>query len=306
MIPTVRVCGPRDAAAVADLLRGTAADQVVTPEVIRWLLTGRPAAERFGILVADAGDELVGVARTGLLHESAEPGLGFVNLAVRPRRRGRGVGSALLGAAQERLVALGVRRAYARVVDEVAAVSFAERRGWRPGRRSLWLRLELATAALPLSPAPPPGVRLCAAADLADPRPLYEADLAAAADEPGDVGMDAISYADWRAAYWDRPDLDRDLTTVAVADGSVVAFSVALTDGRDRYQSGMTGTRPGWRGRGLARLVKHASLRAARAAGYRQALTLNDAGNDVMLAINEWLGYRTVAAEHRYLRDLRR
>ncbi|MEH1099749.1 hypothetical protein [Micromonospora sp. CPCC 205561] len=134
---------------------------------------------------------------------------------------------------------------------------------------------------------------------------MYEADLAGA-DEPGDVGMDEIGFADWRAAYWDRPDLDPALSTVAVADGVVVAFTVALTDGRDRYLSGMTGTRGGWRGRGLARLVKHASLGTARVAGLRRAYTVNDAGNAPMRTVNEWLGYRPVSAEWRSGRTLQK
>lgn len=304
MTATVRPGGPSDAEPVAGLLRATL-PYIATPELVRWQLTGAPAAERFGLLVAEVDGELVGVARTGLLHESGEPGWGFVNLTVHPGRRGRGVGSALLAAAEARLVGLGVRRAYARVADEAAAVSFADRRGYRPGRRSVLLGLDLAAAALPESPPVAVPVRLAAAADLDDPRPLYEADLDAARDEPGDVGMAEVSYADWRAAYWERPDLDRALTTVAVLDGVVVAFSVALTDGRDRYQSGMTGTRRDWRGRGLARAVKDASLRAARAAGYREAVTVNDAGNEAMLALNRRHGYRPIAAEYRYLRDLR-
>ncbi|SCL69858.1 Acetyltransferase (GNAT) domain-containing protein [Micromonospora citrea] len=304
MALTVRAAAPRDAVPVAGLLRAAEPHLVVTPELLAWQATGKPA-ERFGMLVAEAGDGIAGVARTGLLHESAEPGLGFVNLVVRRERRGRGVGSALLAAAEERLAGLGVRRAYARVADEPAAVSFAERRGYRPGRRNLILRLDL-TVALPAPPAAPPGVRLIAAADLPDPHPLYEADLDAAADEPGDVGMDEIDYADWRAAYWDRPDLDRRLTTVALVDDEVVAFSVALTDGGAAYLSGMTGTRREWRGRGLARLVKHASLRSARSAGHRQAFTVNDAGNDAMRAVNEWFGYQRVAAERRYLAELPR
>ncbi|MFG2010321.1 GNAT family N-acetyltransferase [Micromonospora sp. NPDC048868] len=302
MVPTVRAAGPADLAPVADLLRAARPHLVVTPELLAWQATGKPA-ERFGMLVAEAGDGIAGVARTGLLYESAEPGLGFVNLVVRPEGRGRGVGSALLAAAEERLAGLGVRRAYARVVDEPAPLAFAERRGYRAGRRSVILGLDLA-AALPAAPDPPAGVRLGTAAELVDPRPLYEADLAAAADEPGDVGMDEIGFSDWRAAYWDRPDLDRALSTVATADGVVVAFSLALTDGRDRYLSGMTGTRSGWRGLGLARSVKHASLRAARPAGFRWASTINDAGNDAMRAVNAWFGYRPVAAEWRHLRTL--
>lgn len=304
MTVTVRPGDTDDAGRVAALLRA-AGPLIATPELVRWQLTGAPAAERFGLLVAEAGDGLAGVARIGLLPESGEPGWGFVNLVVNPRERGRGVGGALLAAAEARLAGLGVRRAYARVVDEPAALAFAERHGYRRGRRSLLLGLDLAAAVLPEPPPLAPPVRLSTAADLGDPRPLYEADLDAARDEPGDVGMAEISYADWRAAYWERPDLDRALTTVAVVDGAVVAFSVALTDGRDRYQSGMTGTRRDWRGRGLARAVKDASLRAARAAGHRTALTVNDAGNEAMLAVNRWHGYRPIAAEYRYLRDLR-
>ncbi|MGC4789102.1 N-acetyltransferase family protein [Micromonospora sp. DT178] len=305
MVPTLRAAGPSDLVPVVDLLRAARPHLVVTPELLAWQATGKPT-ERFGMLVAETADGIAGVARTGLLYESGEPGLGFVNLVVRPEGRGRGVGSALLAAAEERLAGLGVRRAYARVVDEPAPLAFAERRGYRPGRRSVILGLDLAAAVLPAAPAAPAGVRLGTAADLVDPRPLYEADLAAAADEPGDVGMDEISFDDWRAAYWDRPDLDRALSTVATADGVVVAFSLALTDRRDRYLSGMTGTRSGWRGRGLARAVKHASLRAARSAGLRWASTINDAGNDAMRTVNAWFGYRPVSAEWRYLRELPR
>ncbi|MER5704482.1 GNAT family N-acetyltransferase [Micromonospora sp. NPDC002296] len=75
----------------------------------------RPRRRAFGALLAEVDGVPVGLARTGLLHGSAEPGLGFVNLAVRPDRRGRGAGSALLAAAGRRLAGLGVRRAYATV-----------------------------------------------------------------------------------------------------------------------------------------------------------------------------------------------
>jgi hypothetical protein len=34
--------------------------------------------------------------------------------------------------------------------------------------------------------------------------------------------------------YWNRPEFDRELTTVALLDGEVVSFSVAHTDGHSR------------------------------------------------------------------------
>lgn len=304
MTVALRAFAPADAPAVAAVLRSAAPYQVVTAELIRWQARWSPLAERYALLVAESAGELIGVARTGLLHESAEPGLGFANLTVHPQRRGRGAGSALLAAAEQRLTELGVVAVYAKVADDPAATGFAERRGYRRGRLARLLRLDLATAELP-DLAPPAGVRLATAADLPDPRVLYEADLDVSRDEPGEVVMDDISYDDWRRAYWDRPDLDRPLTAVALVDGRVVAFSLALTDGRHRYQSGMTGTRRSHRGLGLARAVKLAALRRARDAGYRQATTTNDGGNAAMLAVNRRLGYRAVAGEWRYRGELR-
>ncbi|MGN9894921.1 N-acetyltransferase family protein [Micromonospora sp. L31] len=304
MAPVVRPLRPADVPAVAEVLAAAAPYQMITEEWLGWRLTGAPAAERFGVLVAESAGRVVGEARTGLLHESADPGLGFANISVHPQWRGGGAGTALLVAAERRLAELGAVAAYAKVADDPASTGFAERRGYRRGRRAEFLLLDLAEVELPSAPALPAGVRLLAAAELPDPHPLYLADLDASRDEPGEVTMDEISYADWRTAYWERPELDRDLTTVAVRDGEVLAFGFALTDGRTRYRSGMTGTRRGHRGRGLARAVKHRSLSRARAAGLRYAYTSNDAGNVPMLTLNRGLGYRPVAAEWRYLRDL--
>ena len=303
MTPAVRAFRPADAPAVADLLRAGAPYQVVSAELIEWQAVSSPPAERYALLVAEHAGELVGVARTGVLHESAEPGLGFANVTVHPRRRGRGAGAALLAAAEERLAVLGVVTAYAKVADDPAAVRFAERRGYRRGRRSLLLRLDLISAPLP-EPPTPAGVRLLSAAELDDPRPLYEADLDASRDEPGDVGMDDISYADWLSAYWLRPDLDPASTSMAMVDGVVAAFSLVLTDGRDRCGSGMTGTRPAHRRSGLGRLVKVTALRRAWDADHREAVTTNDAENEAMLAINRRLGYMVDGAEWRYQRKL--
>jgi GNAT superfamily N-acetyltransferase len=304
MTPTVRDLRPADAVAVADLLGVVAPHQLITAEWITWRVTSAPAAERFGVLVAEADGGLVGAALTGLLHESAEQGLGFANLSVHPDRRGRGAGSALLAAAESRLVGLGARISYAKVADDPACITFAERRGYLRGRRTSFLCLDLARATLSTPPALPEGVRLHGAAELTDLRLLYEADLDASRDEPGEAGMDEIGYIDWLTAYWHRPDLDRELTSVATVDGAVAAFSFALTDGRDRYRSGMTGTRRAYRGRGLARAVKHRSLSRAGAAGHRYAYTSNDAGNAAMLAVNDRLGYRPIGAEWRYRREL--
>lgn len=124
------------------------------------------------------------------------------------------------------------------------------------------------------------------------------------ADEPSDVGAELDDFAHWRATTWEHPLFDRALTTVAVVDGVPAAFSAAQTDGLGRYNSGMTGTAPAFRGRGLAKLAKNASLHRARAAGCTEAFTGNDTGNGPMLAINKWFGYEIGAREVRHVRTL--
>lgn len=67
--------------------------------------------------------------------------------------------------------------------------------------------------------------------------------------------------------------------------------------------SDYTASRPEHRGRGLARAAKLGALRLAAANGVTVAYTGNDEANKPMLAINERLGYRPVAAEWSCLRE---
>ena len=256
-------------------------------------------------LVAEEDGETIGTAQTGLAYDSPEPGQGYLNVYVRPDRTGRGAGRLLVRAAEEHLAARGATRLFSWVLDEPGHRAFAERRGYRPSRSSHFLRLDLAGAALPPLQDPPPGVELRTAADFADdPRPLFLLDTEATSDEPSDVQAELTDYEAWLRETWQHPLLDLDLTTVAVADGRPVAFSVAHTDRATRYATAMTGTARAHRGRGLAELAKTCSLHRARAAGYTEALTGNDSDNAPMLAINRRLGYEICATEVRHVREL--
>ncbi|MDF3290105.1 GNAT family N-acetyltransferase [Streptomyces silvisoli] len=320
---TIRPFRPTDAEAAAEVRDIVAPYLVSTPQTMAWRAAEAPADQRYRMLVAEVGHErtsprgravdgaagtgrrVVGIAATGLIYENSLPGQAFANLQVLPEVRRRGVGSALLSAAEEYLAGQGADTVFAWVVGDETSLDFARRRGYRPGRSASFQRLDLTDGTLPAVPEVPHGYELRTGADFADdPRPLYEADAEAAADEPSDASCDGIGYAQWLAQYWNSPDLDRELTTAVVADGTVAAFSMAHTDGRRRYLSGMTGTRRAWRGRGLAKLAKATSLHRARAAGYAEAFTANDTGNGPMLAVNAWFGYRQCAIETRYVRIL--
>ncbi|MGW0395615.1 N-acetyltransferase family protein [Streptomyces sp. NPDC003042] len=274
--------------------------------VMHELASARPAARRRVLLAETADGRAVGTAELGLAHDSREPGQAYVNLYVDPAHRGLGAGTGLLRVAEEYLVAAGAVDTYAWVLDEPAHRAFAERHGYRPSRSAHFLRLDLATGPLPPLPPPaelPAGVELRpGSAFAADPRPLYEADAEATADEPGDVPVELDDYEDWLSGVWHSPTLDHELTTVVLVDGVVAAFSAARTDGVARYSSAMTGTLRAFRGRGLAKLAKTDSLHRARAAGYTEAFTGNDTGNEPMLAVNKWFGYEVCATETRFLK----
>lgn len=278
-----------------------------TAETLSWQLASTPASQRLCRLVTEEDDgTLSGYADVGLVAGSPERGQGYLNAAVAPERRSAGAGNALVAAGEAHLARVGATHAHAWVADNAEAAGFAEARGYVRSRRARFLGLDLAATPLPALPDPlPEGLELRPAADLGEElRPLYEADIECSADEPGDVPAVGAPYEEWLRLNWGRPDWDARLSTVALVGGEVAAYSVAQTDGVDRYWSGMTGTRRAFRGRGLARLAKTDTLLRARAAGYAHAFTGNDETNAPMLAINQHLGYTETGSQWRHIKVL--
>ncbi|MDJ1137889.1 GNAT family N-acetyltransferase [Streptomyces iconiensis] len=307
MTSPVRAFRSEDAEAVAAVRRTTVPYLVCTAEALRWQVASAPVSQRLRWLVAEAADgTLTGCADVGLVAGSGKPGQGFLHTAVPPKETGAGTGSALVAAGEAYLAGVGATHAHTWVADDAGATRFAEARGYVRSRLAHFLGLDLRAARLPALPDRlPAGLELRTAADFGeDLRPLYEADMECAADEPADVPADPVPYEEWLRLNWSRPDWDARLSSVLLAGGEVAAYSVAQTDGVDRYWSGMTGTRRAFRGRGLARLVKLASLLRARAAGYKHAFTGNDATNAPMLAVNQRLGYTEAGSEWRYVKAL--
>ncbi|MEV8416097.1 GNAT family N-acetyltransferase [Streptomyces niveus] len=305
MTVIVRDFRPEDAAAVVRVRRATVPYAVTTEEALHFAVRGANPASKYRMLVAEYDGEVVGTSHVALAYDSDEPGVARLNPHVRPDHTGKGVGSAILRTAEEHLAAEGATTLYTWVNDVPAGRAFAERRGYSPLRTAHFQRLDLAAAALPGPPVLPAGYTLATAADFAgDPRPVFEADAEATSDEPGDVSTDLDDYEDWLNQTWNHPCLDHGLSTVVVSDGRIAAFTAAHTDGANTYLSAMTGTLRDHRGLGLAKAAKVDSLRRARAAGYTDAFTNNDAGNGPMLAVNSWFGYRICASEVRHVRTL--
>jgi GNAT superfamily N-acetyltransferase len=305
IVRDLRTADPSDTGAFADV-RGRALPFLVsTPEAVVHEATHAAPEAHAGRLVAEADGEVIGTAQLGIAHDSPVPGQGYLNVYVHPERVRRGAGSLLVRAAEERLAAAGAKRLFSWVLDTPDDRAFAERRGYTGSRSAHFLRLDLTTGTLPPLREPPAGVELRTVADFADdPRPLFALDAQTTADEPGDVGAELDDYEQWLAGTFRHPLLDHALSTVVVVDGTPAAFTAARTDGGTRYSTGMTGTARAFRGRGLAKLAKNDSLHRARAAGYAEAFTGNDAGNGPMIAINKWFGYEVCATEVRHVREL--
>ncbi|MEU8956777.1 GNAT family N-acetyltransferase [Streptomyces sp. NPDC048518] len=292
-------------AGFAAVRRACVPSMLTSPAAVAFDRTHAHPEAAYRQLIAEADGEVIGTAQVGIAHDSPEPGQGYANIYVHPERLGRGAGTLLLRTAEEHLASAGARFVYSWVLDEPANLAFAARHGYAARRTAHFLRLDLAHGTLPPRQEPPAGVELVGGSVYAqDARPLFALDAETAADEPGDVAAEFTDYEHWRAETWDHPLTSRELTTVALVDGRPAAFSLALTDGAGRYSSGMTGTARGHRGRGLAKLAKNDSLHRARAAGCTEAFTGNDAGNEPMLAINEWFGYEICGTEVRHVRTL--
>ncbi|MBW8735829.1 MAG: GNAT family N-acetyltransferase [Streptomyces turgidiscabies] len=308
MTVTVRALRTQDRAGVeafARIRRIALPFLLSTQEAVAYDIANAHPDAHFRALVAEEDGEILGTARTGVVHDSPEPGQGYVNVYVHPEHMRRGAGTLLVRTAEQHLAAVGVTRFFAWVLDSPDNRAFAERHGYRSSRNAHFLRLDLAHGELPPLQDPPPGVEVRPASDFAtDPRPLFDLDAETTSDEPSDVPSEFTDYETWLRGTWQHPHFNPELTSVAVVDGRPAAFSAAHTDGATRYGTVMTGTARDFRGRGLAKLAKNDSLHRARAAGYTEALTGNDAGNGPMIAINKWFGYEICATEVRYVREL--
>ncbi|MFH8759392.1 GNAT family N-acetyltransferase [Streptomyces atroolivaceus] len=306
MTVLVRDFLPADADAWVRVRRAALPYMVTTPEQVLSDLAEAHPDRHHRLLVAEEDGEVIGTAQVGISHESTKPDQGFCNPYVHPDRRGRGAGSLLVRAGEEHLTGVGATAVHTWVLDDGPAnLAFAGKRGYAARRPAHFLRLGLADGTLPPLQELPAGVGLLTAADFEDdPRPLFEADTETTSDEPSDTPVQFTDYENWLATTWRRPGFDHALTSVVTVDGRIAAFSAAETDGLTRYSSAMTGTLRAYRGRGLAKLAKNDSLHRARAAGYTDAYTGNDAGNGPMLAVNRWFGYEICATEVRHVREI--
>ncbi|GAA3128454.1 GNAT family N-acetyltransferase [Kribbella aluminosa] len=294
----VRQAVADDAEAVAAVRRVVYPYKAMSPAALRHMITVQSPGERFLPLVAERDGELVAWGSAGLNVWTSEPGQSEVTIYVHPEYRKQGIGSELADRLHQHLTEVGAVRV--RTFVHPDGLEFARNLGYDGTRQMHYAGLEL--TGLPEQPPTPEGIELVSF-DAVDPRTAYTADTIVSLDEPSDSPLDAVEFDQWLDEIWNSPSMDKSLSVGAMAGDELVAFTVVET-AVDRMWSGMTGTIPGYRGRGLAKLVKSAALRRAAAAGIASAYTSNDDENGPMIAVNNWLGYRRVQTELGLLRTL--
>ena len=287
------------------LFRELWSEEVVTAlGLVHWL-EGQPERAAMRAWVAETAGEIVAFANGRLRWALEEEGIAGLWAGVVPMYRRRGLGTALYELAEQHVRERGAHRLESTIRHgDDEARRFAQRRGYRETRREQYWSLDLSSVDA-AAPTPPNGVTVVRLADVRGrERELFDLYSSAERDMPDDHAH-ALKYEEWRRETLGNPELDRDLSAIVLVDGAPASFAWLISDREGgRADNEMTGTRPAYRRRGLARLAKEATIAWASEAGIQTISTSNDTTNADMLALNEHLGYRPTVLRIAVAKDL--
>lgn len=308
-----RIRGARadDAGGLAAVLREVRGDDLFTARGVRHTLETTPARAGAAWWMAEEGGVVVACA-VAMRRWWRESNDAHVWAGVLPEARGRGLGGVLWELAERHVATLAVDAVLTDVVDDAAGEAFLSRRGFRPDRLDRVSALDPRTVDLDSLTgrerrAAASGYRLVSLADVSDSRALFELGVEVADDMPGSQGRHTFSFEEWRDDLLGHPDLDAGASAVVLHGDRPVSLALLSVDRESRRaRNEETGTARAHRRRGLAILAKLATVRWAREHGIEAIMTDNAEQNAPMLAINQRLGYRQVAARRRWVRTLTR
>lgn len=257
----------------------------------------------------DAGGTLRACATVGHLRWEFHPHRYETHVVVDPDWRHRGLGTTLHG-----WVIASLRHREAESVrsevpgSDAASVRWAHRLGYTEVGRAWEARLDVAKADARrldagAARASAAGVQVTTLATLLDgadaattdalEAELFDLDVEATADIPTVDPIVHPPFEPWRASVPRMPGFVRGAVIVALAHGAMVG--VAYLEARDAtpdvLHQGFLGVRRAWRGRGVAQLLKRATIDVAAARSIREIRTFNDATNAAMVHVNDAAGF---------------
>jgi GNAT superfamily N-acetyltransferase len=299
-----------DAPGIATVIRETAPGWVASEEGVRHRFAHTQPRSRRADWIAEVDGEVAGWGSAALEIDIDRDDVAWVHVAVRPAWRGRGLGGALYAEAERHAREIGANRLRTTSEEDEASRAFAADRGFR---HTMTARL---SSVDPRSVDPAELERL--AADKAaegfelvpfaafDDRPelIHAVDAEATLDEPSDEQVTDMRFDEWLDRFWGHPDMTHEGSFAVVHDGEPVALAELIVDLEGlRAGNGFTGTRRAYRGRGLARLAKLASVAWLAERGVTRLVTANDETNAPMLAVNTRLGYEPFAEQLSWIKD---
>jgi GNAT superfamily N-acetyltransferase len=299
----------QDADAVAALLNEAEPPEAVTgPGIVHWQ-EQQPERAHVASWVAEEDGEIVGWARAAMRWAVSSEQVGELWGFVHPTQRRRGLGSQLHEQGASHLLGCSARVLESWATTEPEA-RFLLAKGFRPGRQGTILALKVASADLSGLPElerrlGEEGFRLVPLAAVLDrARELHAVDAEAIADVPDTYAEDDVRFEDWLDEALGHPQLTKEGSFVALYGERPVAHALLhLAPSLGIAANEMTATARDFRRRGLARLVKLATIWWAAENGFRTIMTGTDEANAGMNALNESLGYRPIATETQYQRE---
>jgi GNAT superfamily N-acetyltransferase len=300
--PAIRaVTADVDLERLAAIVNATSPDDPTSLDEIHWSDATYPGGTRY---LAEIDGRAVGTATVGRIYMYPPDHPGFWgSIAVLPEARRRGIGERLLRAISEAARSAGKTELYVSCADHrPEGFEFLEHRGFTELERSKTVRLELA-GVTPPTVVRLPGIELTTLAARPDlVAGVHAIALETFADIPGGVErMVAGDLAEFRARDVDRPSIPKDAFFVAVdpaSDRAVGYASLLMVPGSTTTAwHDMTAVLREYRGRGIARILKEATIRWALDNGLTALESGNDEGNAPMRAVNAHLGYRPLPDE---------
>ena len=265
-----------------------------------WVEKHRRSETTVRIVLAHEGDDVVGV---GSAQEEADRrglDVGWLSFGVVPEHRRGGVGGALYNELSRHLRTLGKAVCDTSAwTDDETTLAFLQNRGFAEIDRFEFVRLDL-DACEPHGAVPPAGVTIVPLADRpGSERELFEVHREAIADLPStdELTPDYDSFYRWELAH---PSRRFDLSFLALHDNELIGYAIlGAVPASNDAENVMTAVKRNWRCRGVASALKAAQLAAAKAAGFRGIVTLNETRNEPMRRLNERLGYTAQPAQLR-------
>lgn len=306
----IREFEDRDAAAVSAALHEEDPPIPVTPPGVLHWRHAQPDRAHANMWVYEDEGRIVGWAEARMRWSTSVPDVGDLFVYVVPSERSRGFGAQLYPETERHLRDLG-----ARVLESwsytAAGDALLEARGFRATGKERISALDLAqsdtTALAELEERlAAEGFRIVPLGEVRDRVPeLHRLYAEASADVPEYFKEDDVRLDEWRVETLEHPQLSPDGSFIALApDGTPAALAfLELDEPAGLAMNEMTGTLVDYRRRGLARLVKLATIHWAKEHGFERILTGNAESNEAMLGLNVSLGYEPIDRETHYVRE---